>query len=363
MTLLEAVSVRRSQRTYLPRPLEGDQLDQLGKALAECNRRAGLGVRLVCPAGSVFAGQGRLESARGCLLFAGPAEDPDLEEKCGYWGEELILTAVSMGLGTCWVGGTYDRGACQARLEPGETLVCAAALGIPEGSPAPRALRPAGELALPADCAPAWFGAGIAAVQQAPSAMNRQGYRFQLQAGGTVQARLTGGGAFAMVDLGIAKRHFQLGAHGGTWTWGDGGVFRKAAEEKSCGAVIWRPAGDGREYLLARHNGGHWSFPKGHVEGRETEQETAAREIREETGLTADIDGGFRQVVTYSPAPGIVKDVVFFTATPAGGTERRQEEEIAQLGWFSFREARALVTFATDEEVLLAAEAYLNGKS
>ena len=39
------------------------------------------------------------------------------------------------------------------------------------------------------------------------------------------------------------------------------------------------------------------------------------------------------------------------------------EEEIAQLGWFSFREARALVTFATDEEVLLAAEAYLNGKS
>ena len=363
MTLLEAVSVRRSQRTYLPQPLERAQLDQLGKALAECNRRAGLGVRLVCPAGSVFAGQGRLESARGCLLFAGPAEDPDLEEKCGYWGEELILTAASMGLGTCWVGGTYDRGACQARLEPGETLVCAAALGIPEGSPAPRALRPAGELALPADCAPAWFGAGIAAVQRAPSAMNRQGYRFQLQAGGTVQARLTGGGAFAMVDLGIAKRHFQLGAHGGTWTWGDGGVFRKAAEEKSCGAVIWRPAGDGREYLLARHNGGHWSFPKGHVEGRETEQETAAREIREETGLTADIDGGFRQVVTYSPAPGIVKDVVFFTATPAGGTERRQEEEIAQLGWFSFREARALVTFATDEEVLLAAEAYLNGKS
>jgi len=95
------------------------------------------------------------------------------------------------------------------------------------------------------------------------------------------------------------------------------------------------------------------------VEQGEQEAETAAREILEETGLTADIDGGFRQVVTYSPAPGIVKDVVFFTATPAGGTERRQEEEIAQLGWFSFREARALVTFATDEEVLLAAEEYL----
>ena len=53
MTLLEAVSVRRSQRTYLPQPLERAQLDQLGKALAECNRRAGLGVRLVCQRGTI----------------------------------------------------------------------------------------------------------------------------------------------------------------------------------------------------------------------------------------------------------------------------------------------------------------------
>ena len=363
MNLLEAVWVRRSQRTYLPRPLEEVQREQLGKALAECSRRSGLHLRLVCPRVSPFAGQGRLKGAREYLLLAGPAEDPDLEEKCGYWEEELVLTAAAMGLGTCWVGGTYDREACLAQLEPGETLVCVAAVGIPEGSPAPRPLRPAGELALLTDSAPAWFDAGIAAVQRAPSAMNRQGYRFQLRPDGAVQARLSGGGSFALVDLGIAKRHFQLGAHGGVWTWGDGGVFHKAAEEKSCGAVIWRPAGEGREYLLARHNGGHWSFPKGHVEGRESERETAAREIWEETGLTADIDTGFRRVVTYSPGPGIVKDVVFFTATPAGGTERRQEAEIAQLGWFSFREARALVTYATDEEVLLAAEAYLREKS
>lgn len=363
MTLLEAISVRASQRTYLSRPLEPVQLERLRKALAECNRRSGLRIQLVCPTVSPFAGQGRLEGARDYLLFAGPAEDPDLEEKCGYWGEELVLTATAMGLGTCWVGGTYDRRDCLARLDAGETLVCVAALGVPDGAPAHRALRPAGELVLPADCpAPAWFDAGVDAVRRAPSAMNRQGYRFHLRPGGAVQARLSGGGSFALVDLGIAKRHFQLGAHGGTWTWGDGGMFRKAEEEKSCGAVIWRSAQGGREYLLACHNGGHWSFPKGHVEGQETERETAEREIREETGLLADIDTGFRRVVTYSPAPGIVKDVVFFTATPAGGAERRQEEEIAQLGWFSFRDACALVTFATDEEVLLAAEEYLSGR-
>ena len=159
----------------------------LFRSMARCNQRSGLHVQLICGRPEPFSDpektRGILSGVQNYFLFAGPRELEDLEEKCGYWGEELILTAVSMGLGTCWVGGTYDRRACQARLEPGETLVCAAALGIPEGSPAPRALRPAGELALPADCAPAWFGAGIAAVQQAPSAMNRQGYRFQLQIG------------------------------------------------------------------------------------------------------------------------------------------------------------------------------------
>ena len=175
----------------------------------------------------------------------------------------------------------------------------------------------------------------------------------------SVVAHLTEETPFGLVDLGIAKLHFELGAHGGAWTWGDGGVFHKAAEEKSCGAVIWRMSEGRREYLLARHNGGHWSFPKGHVESGESEADTAAREIREETGLTARVDTSFRQMVTYYPKSGVVKDVIFFLASPTGGTEHAQEEEIAQIGWFSFQEARSLVTFATDEEVLLAAESCL----
>ena len=74
------------------------------------------------------------------------------------------------------------------------------------------------------------------------------------------------------------------------------------------------------------------------------------------------IDTGFRQVVTYYPKPGVVKDVVFFIAVPSGGEEQAQLEEIAEIGWFTFQEACPLVTFASDEEVLLAAERYLEGK-
>ncbi|HBR86086.1 MAG TPA: DNA mismatch repair protein MutT, partial [Firmicutes bacterium] len=70
-------------------------------------------------------------------------------------------------------------------------------------------------------------------------------------------------------------------------------------KEKSVGAVIYRIGSDGkREYLVQKMNLGHVSICKGHVEGSETEVETAAREIMEETGLKVDIDTRFRHVVT-----------------------------------------------------------------
>ena len=50
--------------------------------------------------------------------------------------------------------------------------------------------------------------------------------------------------------------------------------------EKSCGAIVYRKFHGNTELLLIKHaNGGHWSFPKGHVEAGETELQTAEREI------------------------------------------------------------------------------------
>lgn len=366
MTLFDAASSRTSCRKFLPRPLSPAQREQLDKAVDQCNHRAGLGIRLICGDSEPFEAfprsRGRIQGACNYFLLAGSAGDGDLEEKCGYYGEELVLTAESMGLRTCWVGGTYGPQPCQRRLTEGEELVCVIAVGYPApGQPRKdRVRRSPEELAPGQEDVPEWFRGGAAAAALAPSAMNRQGYRFAYRRDGSARVRLSGAGSFALADLGIAKRHFELGAHGGEWTWGDGGLFRKSREEKSCGAVIWRREGGGRQYLLVRHNGGHWSFPKGHVEDGETEAETAAREIWEETGLTAGIDTGFRHVVTYAPKPGTVKDVIFFIAVPTGGRERPQESEISQLGWFTCQEAASRITYATDEDILFAAEAYLN---
>ena len=61
--------------------------------------------------------------------------------------------------------------------------------------------------------------------------------------------------------------------------------------EKSCGAIVFHRFKDGIKVLLVKNrNGKYWSFPKGHVEKGESEHQTAAREIKEETGLEVRLD-------------------------------------------------------------------------
>lgn len=95
--------------------------------------------------------------------------------------------------------------------------------------------------------------------------------------------------------------------------------------EKSCGAVVYRIGERGLFFLVEHMVQGHVSIPKGHVEGNETEEETAIREIREETGLEVRLDTVFRHDVYYSPGEGIRKQVIFFAAETAGGDMRNQE--------------------------------------
>ena len=362
---VEEMQKRISHRRYLSSPLSALEQEALERLIEQCNRRSGLHVSLVCNRTEPFVGH--LINARNYLVFAGQAGDIHLEEKCGYFGEQIILAATALGLGSCWVGGTYDKNACLSHLSKGERLVCIAAIGHTATSTSAhsphRSTKTIAELSAGSEDAPQWFCDALSAVQLAPSAMNRQSVLFELLSNGCVRGIATDDESYSMVDLGIAKLHFELGAHGGDWDWGSGGIFRRAIQEKSCGAVVWRKENNRTQYLLIRHNGGHWSFPKGHVENNETELQTAYREILEETGLTTDIDMSFRRIVTYSPKIGVMKDVIFFLARPTGGTERPQEKEIAQLGWFEYERAREIITFATDTEVLDAAQEFLQKKS
>ena len=127
--------------------------------------------------------------------------------------------------------------------------------------------------------------------------------------------------------------------------------------EKSCGALVVRKNGESYDLVLLRHRfGGHWSFPKGHVEEGESERQTALREVHEETGLSIRLYDGFRESVEYFPKPGVKKQVVYFLGEALGDELVRQEEEISELKWASIAEADAMVTFANDKRLIRLAK-------
>lgn len=133
-------------------------------------------------------------------------------------------------------------------------------------------------------------------------------------------------------------------------------------QEKSCGAVIFHEENTERHYLVLKSTQGHTTLCKGHVEGEETEHQTAGREILEETGLGVEFIPGFRTVITYSPFPGCVKDVVFFLARAAGGAIACQPEEVADARFLPLGQALDALTHASDREVLQKAHAFLEGR-
>ncbi|MFR5630950.1 MAG: bis(5'-nucleosyl)-tetraphosphatase, partial [Ruthenibacterium lactatiformans] len=107
-----------------------------------------------------------------------------------------------------------------------------------------------------------------------------------------------------------------------------------------------------RVLVICHRYGGHWAFPKGNVEAGESEEETAMREVREETGAQVRVRPGYREVTTYSPAKGVTKDVVFFVAEITGGTLRAQPEEVRAVCLLPLEEAQRRLTYAADKELL-----------
>lgn len=124
-------------------------------------------------------------------------------------------------------------------------------------------------------------------------------------------------------------------------------------QEKSCGAICYLYENGQPLILVIRHRyGGHWAFPKGHVEAGETEEQTAMREVREETGARIDIVSGYREVTSYSPARGVMKDVVLFAAHITGGMLRPQPEEVRTVKLLPYEQAMRRLTYPADRDLL-----------
>lgn len=127
-------------------------------------------------------------------------------------------------------------------------------------------------------------------------------------------------------------------------------------QEKSCGVIVFY----NDKVLLIKHNLGHIGFPKGHVEGMETEEETAIREVKEETNCDVEIIPGFREIITYSPKRNITKDVIFFIGKPLNKELSPQLAEVQKVDFVNYKEALNLLTYQDEKDLLKKALQYKN---
>lgn len=120
-------------------------------------------------------------------------------------------------------------------------------------------------------------------------------------------------------------------------------------------------------FCLIQHQGEHWGFPKGHPNLGESEEETAKRELEEETGIT-DIkiisDISFNQQYIFGK-DGIVydKSVKYFIGLVSDINTSIPDDfknEISEMKWLAFKEARELITFDNAKVILHELGEYLN---
>lgn len=135
--------------------------------------------------------------------------------------------------------------------------------------------------------------------------------------------------------------------------------------EKSCGIVIFKSIeGEIRYLLIQSRTHGDWGLPKGHVEKGETEEETALREVLEETGLTPTLIDGFREVVNYKvylkKADKLVdKEVVYFLGRATEEDVRMQENEVSAFSWETEQRAYERLSHENARQVLRQAAMWI----
>lgn len=251
ITEWEAVEKRISCRAYAERPIEEPTLQKLRECVAQLRQRSGLPFQL-CTAlagqpavklsGAMFSG-----TVSVCAALAG-AGDALSGEKVGYYGQELVLYATRLGLGTCWVAGTFDRASVPVTLGDGEKLWDVIPIGYAaQKTPAKQKMIRAGirardraldtfvESDVPFSALPEWVRQGVTAVRMGPSAVNQQPVNIVYKEGRIFARLRKSGNDLVYNDLGIAKRQFEAGAAAcgvsGNWDWGDGGEFHFAVQQ------------------------------------------------------------------------------------------------------------------------------------
>lgn len=220
MDILEAIEKRHSVRSYSDKPVDGEIRRKLDGYIAECNRASGLNIQTVYDDKAAFdcflAHYGKFSGVSNYIALVGSGDD--LEEKCGYYGERIVLYSQTLGLNTCWVALTFKKKVVRIRLDKGEKLCAVIAFGYGTTSGVAHRSKPREKVMRVNGEPPEWFIKGVDAALLAPTAVNQQKFMFELNGDNRVKL-IRGKGFYTAIDEGIVKYHFEVGAGRDNFIW------------------------------------------------------------------------------------------------------------------------------------------------
>jgi 8-oxo-dGTP pyrophosphatase MutT (NUDIX family) len=129
----------------------------------------------------------------------------------------------------------------------------------------------------------------------------------------------------------------------------------RVRDAMAAGGVVLRGSGDDLEVVIAgRESDRSWVFPKGTPDPGETIEETALREVREESGLDVEIVRPIGKLEYWFAVPGerVHKIVHFFLMAARGGDVSRHDHEYDDVRWVPVAEARSLLTYDSYRDIL-----------
>jgi len=229
----EMIWNRRSRRQFDSRPLDQYVLERLDTVCKSFRPFTGVRAVLVNHAAdTVFKGivshYGKIRGAPAFIAFIGNMEDPNVHEKLGYTGEGIVLEATALNLGTCWVGVSFhaEPASRLALIEKHEKVLALTPAGytrerwsleekIMTGFGRTHKRRPVDKLVMGGKemTRPSWVSTALEAARVAPSAVNRQPWRFSISQNSitiSVDSLKDTLNISKRLDCGIAMLHIEL---------------------------------------------------------------------------------------------------------------------------------------------------------
>ncbi|MDH4212494.1 MAG: nitroreductase family protein [Candidatus Thorarchaeota archaeon] len=225
-----AISLRHSQRKYSGEKPDENVVNRLDTACSSFHPFAGARAVLVRePGDDVFKGivgsYFKVSDAPYYMAFIGDMTTPNVQEVAGYIGEGVILEATALGLNTCWVGGFINRDAVlkQIDMQDNERVLAITPIGYSKAdsdrvglSSKNHKRKDLNKLIVNGDLEESsWSRTALEAARLAPSAANRQPWRFAIKEDSIVVSVISKRREFGVsrrLDCGIAMLHLELGA-------------------------------------------------------------------------------------------------------------------------------------------------------